>query len=121
MLSYYFMYNDGNTIIEELADTDVSEEDNSVSEEDEEDSGEDNPNACKTAFDNQPANVGCLLWDDANCNTELDPRLFKESSVTIKGTTYINETEAVSVKRGCQLTVYTGNVCQHPSKVVSYM
>ena len=68
-------------------------------------------NSCNEAFAKQEIEAGCILYDDHECkSTPLEPLvLLKGQSISLLPTDkFINEAESLSIKKGCQLTVYKG-------------
>ena len=66
---------------------------------------------CKETFTKNPL-AGCILYDDKRCDASDDSiSLLPGQSITFPvSDTFSGEAESVSVKKGCQLTVYTGMV-----------
>ena len=65
---------------------------------------------CKEAFINHSED-SCILYDDDRCDGEEGLKAMKNGASLMNVVKLVDfDVESVSVRKGCQLTVYTGNV-----------
>ena len=70
---------------------------------------DENEDLCKDTFIKNPL-AHCILYDDEECDaSDASVSLSSGQSITFSANDeFSGEAESVSVKKGCQLTVYTG-------------
>ena len=68
-------------------------------------------NRCENEITKNPG-AACILYDDAKCNHRKGLEIMENGKLikNLENTAYF-EVQSISVRRGCRLTVYTGNPC----------
>ena len=65
---------------------------------------------CPVTFNNYP-DASCILYDDENCNGDEGIKEMGNGDVALNFESMNGfDVESVSIKQGCKLTIYTGNL-----------
>ena len=65
---------------------------------------------CPFTFNTYP-NASCILYDDENCNGDEGVKEMNNGDVALNFESMTGfDVESVSIKQGCKLTIYTGNL-----------
>ena len=69
-----------------------------------------NVEVCPFTFNTYP-NANCILYDDENCNGDEGVKEMSNGDIEINFESMNGfDVESVSIKQGCKLTIYTGNL-----------
>ena len=64
---------------------------------------------CKNIFE-EHSSAGCILYDDEKCDGSDGIKILAAGELLMTDTTALDfDVESISIKKGCHMTVYTGN------------